>query len=249
MTGRAVRPSSGEGDGGHDHDDDGHGHVDPEGPAPGEVVGEQAAEQRPDDGGDAEDGAECALVAAAFAQRDDLADHSDSGDGDGAAAEALQCARGDEHGHRSGEAAEHRSGEEDEDGGLEHFLAAEGVAELADDGGDDRRGQQVTGDDPRLVAGAAEVGDDGGQGGGHDGLVEGGQQHAEHDRQEDDVAALHGHRSTRCRLRGWSREPRWSGHALSFVSRWDGRHRVARCPKPAGGSTRGGVRRHGGLVR
>ncbi len=40
------------------------------------------------------------------------------------------------------------------------------------------------------MAGTAEVGDDGRQRGGHDRLVEGGQQHAEQHRNEDEVAAL-----------------------------------------------------------
>ena len=39
-----------------------------------------------------------------------------------------------------------------------------------------------------MVAGAAEVGDHGGQGRRHDGLVEGGQQHAEDNGEEDEVA-------------------------------------------------------------
>ena len=69
-------------------------------------------------------------------------------------------------------------------------LAAEQVAELADDRGGDRRGQQIAGHHPGLVAGTAEVGDHGRQRGGHDGLVERGQQHAEQHRNEDEVAAL-----------------------------------------------------------
>ena len=49
--------------------------VDVEDPAPREVVDEEAAEQRPDHGRDAEDGAEEPLVLAALARRHDVADH------------------------------------------------------------------------------------------------------------------------------------------------------------------------------
>ena len=51
-------------------------------------------------------------------------------------------------------------------------------------------GEQITGDHPGLVAGPTEIGDDGGQRGGHDRLVERGQQHAEQHRNEDEVAAV-----------------------------------------------------------
>jgi len=49
--------------------------------------------------------------------------------------------------------------EEEQDRCLEHRLAAEQVAELAHDRGDNRRREQITGHHPGLVAGAAEVSD------------------------------------------------------------------------------------------
>ena len=73
---------------------------------------------------------------------------------------------------------------------LEDGFAAEQVTELADDRGGDRRCQQIARDHPGLVARAAEVGDDGRQRGGHDGLVERGKQHAEQHRNEDEVATM-----------------------------------------------------------
>ena len=176
--------------------------VDPERPSPGEVIGEEPAEQRANDGGDSEHRAERALIAASFAQRDDLADHGHRRDHHRAAADALQCSRSDQHRHRSGQSAEHGTGQEEQDRDLEDRLAAEQVAELTDDSGDDRRGQQITGHHPRLVAGSPEICDHCRQRGGHDRLVQGGQQHAEQHRNEDDVAALRADQPTgRCGIR------------------------------------------------
>ncbi len=59
------------------HDDQGNGadrQVDVENPAPGQVVDEHAPEQRADDAGHAEDGAEQADVTAPFPGGDDITD-------------------------------------------------------------------------------------------------------------------------------------------------------------------------------
>ena len=56
-------------------------------------------------------------------------------------------------------------------------------------GGDDGRGEQIARHHPGLVARTAEIGDHRRQGGGHDGLIERGQQHAEQHRDEDEVAS------------------------------------------------------------
>lgn len=182
----------GNGDSGDRDDHHRHRHVDPEGPPPAQVVGEQPAEQRADDGGDAEDRPERTLVAATITQRNDLADHRDRGHRDGSAAKTLQCSGRYEHPHRSGRAAQHRPRQEEQDRHLEDLLATEGVAQFAYDGGDDGRGKQVTGDHPGLVPCSAQIGDDGGQRGRHDRLIEGGQQHAEHHCQENEVALPNG---------------------------------------------------------
>ena len=174
----------------HDEHHDRDRHVDPERPAPGQVVGEEATKERSDHRGDAEDGAKCSLVAAAVPKRDDLSDQRGGRHHDRAAANALQCARCDQHRHRLAQPAQHRTDEEECDRRLEDGLAAEQVPELADDRRDDGRGQQIACDDPGLVAGPAEVGDDGRKCGGHDGLVQGSQQHAEQHRNEDEVASL-----------------------------------------------------------
>jgi hypothetical protein len=93
----------------------------------------------------------------------------------------------DQQHHAVGQAAEERADDEDGHAELEHPLAAEQVAELPGQHRRHRLGQHVRGDHPAHVAGPAQVADDGGQRGGHDRLVERGQQQAEQDRDEHDV--------------------------------------------------------------
>ena len=160
-------------------------HVDVEDPAPREVVDEEAAEQRARDGGDGEDGAHQAHVAAAPPRRDDVREDRLRADDQPARAEPLERAEEDQLDHRLREAGEHRPGEEDHDRRDEHGLAPEHVAELAVERRRDGRGQQVRRHDPGEVVEAAELADDRRQGGRDDRLVERGEEHAEHQRDED----------------------------------------------------------------
>ena len=106
--------------------------VDVEDPAPREVVDEEAAEQRPDHGRDAEDRAEEALVAAALARRDDVADRPRSSTTISPPPPSPWIARKAISSlHVLAEAAERRADEEDDDRRLQHDLAAVEVAELA----------------------------------------------------------------------------------------------------------------------
>ena len=67
------------------------------------------------------------------------------------------------------EPGQHRADDEDDDRELDQQLLAEQVGELAPDRGGGRRGQQGGGDDPGVLGlGAAQVGDDRGQGVGDD---------------------------------------------------------------------------------
>ena len=186
----------------NEKDDDRDRHVDPERPPPAQMIGEISAQQRADHGGHTEYRAQRALIAAAIPQRDDLADQRGGGNGDGAAADALQRAGADQHCHRLRQPAQHRPGDEEQHRGLEYPLAAQHITESAGQCGDDRGGQQITGDDPRLMARPAQVGDDRGQRGGDDGLIQRRQQHPQHDRQEDEIAPL---RADQCAadLRVW----------------------------------------------
>ncbi len=170
----------------HDHDGDGPDrHVHVEDPAPGERVDEEAAEKRPGDRRDAEDGADQPHVAAALARRDDVADDRLRADHQAAGADSLERAERDQLIHRLAEPRQHRPGEEDQDRDEEHGLAPVHVAELAVERRRDGRREQIRGDDPREVVEAAEVADDRRQRGRDDRLVERGQEHAEHERRED----------------------------------------------------------------
>ena len=202
----------------HDQRDHADRHVDVEDPAPGQVVHEHAAEQRADHAGEAEDRAEQPHVAAAFAGRDDVADDGLRADHQAAAAQALHRAERDEHDHGRAQAGQDRADQEDDDRGLEEDLPAVLVAQLAPQRGGHRGGEQVGGDDPGDVGAALEVTDDRRQRRGHDRLVERGEQHAEHERADDeqDAAAaepgqgavagdVRGGRLGRRRAREWRR--------------------------------------------
>ena len=160
--------------------------VDVEDPAPGEVVDEEAADQRPDHRGDAEHRAEHALVLAAVARRDDVADDGDRRHQQAARAEALEAAERDQLGHVLRDAAERGADEEGHDRDLEHDLASVEVAELPVQRAGHRRREQVGGHDPGQVLEAAEVADDRRQRRRHDRLVERREQDDEHQRAEDD---------------------------------------------------------------
>ena len=103
-----------------------------------------------------------------------------------AGAGALAPTAQDELHHRLGESSQQRAGQEDEDGGLEHRLAAVDVADLPVEWRADRRAEQVGGDNPRIVVEPAELAHDCGQCGGDDGLVKRGEQQPRHQTAEDD---------------------------------------------------------------
>ena len=96
----------------HAERDDPHRQVDVEDPAPAQVVDEEAAEQRADDRRDPEHRAEVALVLAALARRDDVADDGQRDHDQPAGAEALHGAKADQlpHALRRGRRAPSRRG-------------------------------------------------------------------------------------------------------------------------------------------
>src|SRR5436190_24127428 len=101
--------SSLEGDGDHRERDDPERQVDVEDPAPGQVVDEEAAQQRTDHGRHPEDGAEETLIAASITRRDDVADHRDRQYEEPAAADSLDPAEGDQLGHALADSAQRRA--------------------------------------------------------------------------------------------------------------------------------------------
>ena len=136
---------------GHEQGEDAERHVDVEDPAPGQVVGEEAAQQRAGDAGGPEDGAEEPLVAAALTGADDVGDDRHGQDDEPTGADALDGPEGDERAHRRGHARQDAAGQEDHDGRLEEALAAVEVAELAEQRRRHGLGQQVGGHDPGDV--------------------------------------------------------------------------------------------------
>ncbi len=153
------------------------------------MVGEQPAQQRSDDRRDPEDRADRALVLAPLPQRDDVGDQRHRRHHQAARADALDRPPDDQQRHVRRQPAQERAGDEHDRGHLEDHLAAEQVAELADQHRRHGLREQVRGHHPGHVLGTAQVRHDRGQRGAHDRLVQGREQHAEHDRDEDDVAA------------------------------------------------------------
>ena len=89
--------------------DDAERNVDVEDPAPGQVLGEEAAEQGPGHVGDAEDDAEVAHVLATLAGRDDVAHDGLGPDHQPAGPDPLDGPEGDELDHGLGQPGQHRS--------------------------------------------------------------------------------------------------------------------------------------------
>ena len=161
--------------------EDAYRHVDVEDPAPAPVIGDRAAQHRPEDRGEAEDGDEESLPLAALGRREDVADDRLRDRHQGTGAKTLQGAVGDQLGHVLAGARKRRADQEDDHAAEEEDAATVDVGELAVDRHGNRRGEQVGGDNPGIVlAAAAQVTDDLWQGGRDDGLVERREQHAEH---------------------------------------------------------------------
>ena len=153
--------------------------IDVEDPAPAEVAGQKATEQRPGDAGQTEHGTEQARVAASLARRHDIADRGLRADHQPAATQPLQRAKGDQLIEALALTAERRADQEHDQAGLQHDLAPVHVAELPVQRRDGGLREQVGGDDPGDVVQAAEVADDRGQRGRDDRLIECRQQHHE----------------------------------------------------------------------
>ena len=150
------------------------GQVDEEDPVPAEVVRQPAAQQRADDRGDPEDGAEEALIAASLTGREEVADDGQRDREDGACADALDAPEEDEALHRPREGRQERAQQEDADAEEQHQPAPVDVRELAVEDARDGRRQQVAGDGPGVeLVGATQLAHDARQGHAHDGLVQG----------------------------------------------------------------------------
>ena len=122
------------------------------------------------------------------------------------------------------QAGQRGADQEDHDRGLEEHLPAVHVAELAPQRRGHRGGQQVRGDHPGQVRQPVQVTGDGRQRGRDDGLVEGGQQHAQQQRADDHQHAPLGHgRRLRASGRGGLGPARHSALTLLEIPSWHGR--------------------------
>ena len=200
--------------------------VEPQAPAPAGAVGEPAAEHRAEHRGDGEGRAHDAHVLAALARGGHLGRDGLREDHHAAAGDALQHAGDDEHGHRVGEPAEQGTEDEQGVGEDEQALAPDLVAELAEDRQRDGLAEQEAGDHPAHVLHAAELADDGRQGGGEDHLAQRAHQHGEHQRGDDpgqQAAGLGGDAGGVRGLGGGGRGGGGVGHAVAGVVLGDGR--------------------------
>ena len=144
----AIAPSGGR---------DREGEVDVHREAPGQVLGEDAAEQQADRTAGAGDGAEDAERPGALAAgRERRRQQRERGGGEQRAEHALQRAGGDEHLEALRGAADGGRGGEAEQADDERPLAAEEVAELAAEQQQAAEGQRVGRDDP-LARAVGEV--------------------------------------------------------------------------------------------
>ena len=170
---------------GHHQGNDADREVDVENPPPGQVVHEEAADQRAEHAGDPERGAEDPLITAALARRDDVTDDGLRAHDQAAAAQSLDGAERDQLDHRVRQAGQRRTDQEDHDRRLEEHLPAVHVAELAPQRRRHRGGEQVGRDDPGQVRQPVKIACDGRQRRRDDRLVERGQQHSEQQRTDD----------------------------------------------------------------
>ena len=148
-------------------------------------AGEEAADQRPEDRGDAEDSKECALVLRALTRRNDVADDGQREGEETTSAEALERTVTRQLVHRVGKCAQQRAEDECADGEQEELLATVDVAELAVKRGGDGGGDEVRRRHPRLQGEPVQVVSDGADGGRHDRLIQSRQEHPHHQARED----------------------------------------------------------------
>jgi hypothetical protein len=166
------------------------------------VVGEEAADHRPDDAGQAEGGPEQAGELAPLARLEQVGDNGEGGGEERAAADALDGAEDDQLGHAAadqrqrpeltGEARQPGPNQEDADAGEQHRLAPMQVGELAPDRHHHRRGEQIAGGDPGVEVQALQLRHDARHGGGDDGLVQRAEQEDDHQRRQGQAALFGG---------------------------------------------------------
>ena len=161
------------------------GEVDPEHQRPVHVLGHDATEHRPERAGTDPDRAHVRLPAPAGARRDHVGEDRLRDRQDTATAEPLEAAPQDHRQHVGRERAHERAADEDADAGKHHGAAAMNIGQLAIERGDRRGGQKIGGDDPGEILEIGELASDRRHRGGHDRLIEGSEEHRQHQTDDD----------------------------------------------------------------
>ena len=120
-----------------------------------------------------------------FARREQIGDDGLGDRQQTAAADALQAARQNQRPERRRQRAGDRANDEDADGKQQNSAPAIDVGELAEKRRGGGQSKQIRGDDPRQVVDIAEALADRWQRRRHDGLLERGKEHRQHDASDD----------------------------------------------------------------
>ena len=170
--------------------------VDVENPAPGGVLDDKPADQRPDDRRQAKHAAKQPLIAPAIGWRDHVRDGGHADHHQAAAAQPLQGAHQHQLGHVLRQPAQRGAHEEQHNGDLQDNFATKQIAEFTvqrhHDGGAEDIGRHYPGE---LIQ-AAQLTDNGRQRGRDDGLIKRRKQHHQQQRAEQQL-------NRRRFLRGW----------------------------------------------
>ena len=196
---------------GEHHDrHDGERHADQEDPAPADVVGQVAADERAGDAREAPDGAEEPLDLRPLVQGEQVAQHGQHDRPDRAGPQPLDRPHRDQLAHRLRRPREDRAQAEEHQAEQEDALAAVEVRQLAVDRRADRRRQQIGRDHPGVDLEALELGDDRRHGRRDDQLLHRRDRHGDQERRGDHPAAGEG-RSVTLFIRSGCVELRFAG--------------------------------------
>jgi hypothetical protein len=149
-------------------------------PSPRDVVGEEPAQQGPEQRGHAPHAGHVALFSSALLEAEQLADDRHPERHERARAEPLQHAEGDQLLHGLRGAGERGAGQKDRQAGEVDRTPAEEIGEPAPQGHGHRGAEQESGEDPRIDVDAAEALHDGRHGGRHHRRFHRGQEDREH---------------------------------------------------------------------
>ncbi len=146
--------------------------VDPEDPAPAELLGKVAAKQGAGDAGDRIDRRDVALILAHLPWRNGVGNHGKREGNQAAAAQSLQHAGRQQGRQILRESTGHRARQKQADADIEHPHPAKQIAQFAIEGQHGGGRQQVGGDHPGEGGTGVQLGANHGQRGGDDALFQ-----------------------------------------------------------------------------